>query len=122
MRHRLLRQCRCSVVLGNDFGLDGFRLHGLQSTGDVAMVLAAACQQERLIGRLLDQCVAEDVAAMSHRGKNDPRADQPLQGGRECLYGLSGDRAQQFDIEFTSDYCSQVGQLSGLAAKAVQTR
>ena len=54
MRHRLLRQCRRSIVLSDDFWLNGIRLECLQGTGDIVMVLAAARQQERLIGRLLD--------------------------------------------------------------------
>ena len=124
MRHRLLGQLRRRVVLSDDFGLNAVRLHCLQGTGDVAMVLAAARKQQRVIGRFLDQCVTEDVSAVSRRAgrKDDLRTDQPIHRRSERLAFFVGDRAQQLDVELASDHCSELGELPGLAAEAVEAR
>ena len=123
MRHGLLRQFRRRVVLGDDFRLNGTRLHCLQGKSDVAMILAAARQQQRLIGRPLDQCVAEHVSAVPCGAgrKDDLRADQPFQRGCNRLAFFAGDRAQQLRVELAPNHCSQLGQLPGFAAKPIET-
>jgi hypothetical protein len=88
------------------------------------MVLAAARRQQRLVGRVLDQRMPEDVGAVPHpaRGKHYLRTDQPFQSGRNSLFSLVGDGAQQLDLELPPDHRGQPGELFGLAAEPVQPR
>ena len=95
-----------------------------QRSRDLAVILAAPAQQERLIGRILDQRVTERVKALFCRAnrKHDLRGDQPLQTPIDHVLGLANDSAQQRAAEFAADDRAELGDFLCVAAEPVEPR
>ena len=100
-----------------------FRKASLQSFGNRAVVLATPAQQQRLIGRLLDQRMAEHIAVRRRACRqHDLRGDQPPQLSGKGIRRLPGCRAQQRRPELPSDDRGNLGKLLGIRSEPVEAR
>ena len=101
--------------------LDQFWKLSFQGRCDLAVALATATQQQRLIGRVLDQRMAECVSVVWRwtYGEYDFRGDQPLQRAIELILGFGADGAQQRTAKLATDD-RELGDFFCIGAESVE--
>ena len=124
MRQRPVRQGCGGIMLGDHLRLGPVGSSVLEGARDFAVVVATARQQQRLVGRFLDQCVAEDISAGSRRagGQHDLRPGQPLQRRRQRVLRFAGQLGEQVQLELAPDHRGELGDFAGLGAEPVEPR
>ncbi len=92
-----------------------------QRAGDFSVVLAAPAQQQGLIGRILEQRMAEGAnLARPTLRQHDLGRDQPPQFALDGVAALAGDRGQQCATEFAADHGGDLGHFAGIGPEPVE--
>ena len=121
--NRPLRRSRGRIVSRDEFGLTfGQRrkmlLHRLR---DVFVVLPAPAEQQRLVCRVLQECVAEGEYTLDGPAlrQNDLGSGEPLQFALYDIAGFAGHRRQQNRTEFAANNGGDLSQLARIRAEPI---